>query len=480
MILFGASISAGIAIQYFLEKNEKIEYICDTYKSGIDISGIKVFNIKKLKHEDKTKQIVICNSGWETVAENLKDMGFNNLFVFRVQSNIPYMSAKKFKVIGEETDISKKLVKMYLDCYKKELDAVSEESALIRLDSNYSNSNMYKQEEGYFEIWYEKYNNIIDIKNYKYDKSYKLTIQKYFGAGAVRKPFYVVYNSGSSDCLVSSVRRNYPMYLEARLLLDILSYQETEKVLIDLGANIGIVSMIFAAEGYKVFAAEAGKENAIMLSMAANINNYSIMVTNQAVWNYTGTLYFKENGVSGKVVKDGGGRNTNCVKCFALDDWKKVKEWHNLKKVSLIKMDIEGSEINAIAGAEKFLKEFSYPPVYCESNKCTLFEKGYKVKDLFDIFSKNGYVPYILHENGLMEVDIEELQPKTVQDYLFVHNKERLLIKKMYGKMQKEEIRKLLLNEIKTMPIEYVNMTLESLKDFSEYCNDDEIKGYIK
>ncbi len=79
-----------------------------------------------------------------------------------------------------------------------------------------------------------------------------------------------------------------------------------------------------------------------------------------------------------------------------------------------------------------------------------------------------------------MEVDIEELQPKTVQDYLFVHNKERLLIKKMYGKMQKEEIRKLLLNEIKTMPIEYVNMTLESLKDFSEYCNDDEIKGYIK
>lgn len=49
MILFGASISAGIAIQYFLEKNEKIEYICDTYKSGIDISGIKVFNIKKLK-----------------------------------------------------------------------------------------------------------------------------------------------------------------------------------------------------------------------------------------------------------------------------------------------------------------------------------------------------------------------------------------------------------------------------------------------
>ena len=50
----------------------------------------------------------------------------------------------------------------------------------------------------------------------------------------------------------------------------------------------------------------------------------------------------------------------------------------------------------------------------------------------------------------------------------------------MYGKMQKEEIRKLLLNEIKTMPIEYVNMTLESLKDFSEYCNDDEIKGYIK
>lgn len=132
MILFGASISAGIAIQYFLEKNEKIEYICDTYKSGIDISGIKVFNVKKLKHEDKTKQIVICNSGWETVAENLKDMGFNNLFVFRVQSNIPYMSAKKFKVIGEETDISKKLVKMYLDCYKKELDAVSEESALIR------------------------------------------------------------------------------------------------------------------------------------------------------------------------------------------------------------------------------------------------------------------------------------------------------------------------------------------------------------
>lgn len=38
MILFGASISAGIAIQYFLEKNEKIEYICDTYKLIYQVS----------------------------------------------------------------------------------------------------------------------------------------------------------------------------------------------------------------------------------------------------------------------------------------------------------------------------------------------------------------------------------------------------------------------------------------------------------
>lgn len=72
-----------------------------------------------------------------------------------------------------------------------------------------------------------------------------------------------------------------------------------------------------------------------------------IKVYNNALWNKRENLYFLEGGSGSCVVKNG----KSIVKGISLDEV--VKD----KKVTFIKMDIEGSELNALKGAESIIKK---------------------------------------------------------------------------------------------------------------------------
>ena len=79
-----------------------------------------------------------------------------------------------------------------------------------------------------------------------------------------------------------------------------------------------------------------------------NRNSYkNIECFNCGVWNEKGTLYFQEaSGTTSRISENG----SMALKLDTIDDI--VGD----EKISLIKMDIEGAELNALRGAVKTLK----------------------------------------------------------------------------------------------------------------------------
>lgn len=105
----------------------------------------------------------------------------------------------------------------------------------------------------------------------------------------------------------------------------------------------------FASGNYKkIFAIEPDPSNFEKLKEFVNRNSYkNIECFNCGVWNEKGTLYFNEaSGTTSRISENG----SMALKLDTIDDI--VGD----EKISLIKMDIEGAELNALKGAVKTLK----------------------------------------------------------------------------------------------------------------------------
>ena len=149
-----------------------------------------------------------------------------------------------------------------------------------------------------------------------------------------------------------------------------------EGVYVDAGAYIGTHSIIMASKADKVYAFEANPENAKVLRENIKINNLEdkIEAVEKAVSSKKGIVKFKFSkggDGTGKISKDGVE-----VESISIDDVVKGK-------VGLIKIDVEGHEIEVLKGSRKALKNF--PPLIFEA----LNEKEFK--NTADLLEKQGY-----------------------------------------------------------------------------------------
>ena len=153
---------------------------------------------------------------------------------------------------------------------------------------------------------------------------------------------------------------------------------EEGMIVVDIGSNLGyyclLEALIVGNQG-KVYALEPVPKNFKILSKNININSYkNIKSYCLAVSDKSGTADFFLTAASnwGSMI-DLNSENTSeymkgkmeqlnrgviKVKTVSIDDFLKKENVHN---VNLIRMDIEGHEINAIKGMEKTLKSNSSP-----------------------------------------------------------------------------------------------------------------------
>ena len=220
-------------------------------------------------------------------------------------------------------------------------------------------------------------------------------------------------SSELSDTYTSGLRRSLPVQTYLGYVLRRAKQMGRSIKVADFGANVGVVSLPLAAHGLQLLAVEALPANFAALSTAARINGFrNLRPINMAALDEIGVATVTGfSAWGGARVKDEGG-TTPC------DTLTHILEIYDFAEVEIIKIDIEGAELPALAGAEEFLRERPETEVIFESNNhtCQLF--GYDRQDLLRRFEQWGFRGYVFRAEGLMPVRAEDPQPVPVVDIL--------------------------------------------------------------
>ncbi len=157
------------------------------------------------------------------------------------------------------------------------------------------------------------------------------------------------------------------------------------EVVYDLGANVGYYTLLAAVllgpQG-KVFAFEPLPRNLEYLRRHLSLNRIeNAVVIEAAVADRSGTVRFEEDASTskGRIGEQGGLE----VRAIALDDW--IDEG-KLPPPALLKIDIEGAELQALQGARKALAK-THPAIFLSTHSgkvhkdCVAFLEalGYRV-----------------------------------------------------------------------------------------------------
>lgn len=175
-------------------------------------------------------------------------------------------------------------------------------------------------------------------------------------------------------------------------------------VIFDIGANIGyytvLASKLVDLKG-KVYAFEPDPDNLKLLEKNILLNKCSnVVVVPMAVSERAGTLTFKKdlsNPGESKISEKGNVK----VKATTLD---KFITSRRIKKIDLIKVDVEGAEINVLKGARTLIGRKDIK-MFFECNPKVLRTFGFGVNELLFEAKRLGFrLLQIINERGRKKV----------------------------------------------------------------------------
>ena len=212
----------------------------------------------------------------------------------------------------------------------------------------------------------------------------------------------------SSDSLRLSVKKEFEPQTTDLIQKNIFS----GNIVVDIGANIGFFTLIMAngvkKEG-KVFSFEPELENYKLLSKNVKENNLqNIILENKAVGNKNGSaemyLASKENNIysqsmhrifSSKIVSQNSTPIT--IKIIKLDDF--FEKLDLIKKINLIKIDVEGAEFDVLKGMNKILDSNKDLKIIMEFSLENLQDFGSKPDEVVDFLLKKNFKLWKINEN---------------------------------------------------------------------------------
>jgi len=170
-------------------------------------------------------------------------------------------------------------------------------------------------------------------------------------------------------------------------------------IVVDLGANIGYYSLLAARivgmEG-KVYAFEPEPRNHGLLLKNIELNKYSnIIPVQKAVSNKSGaTKLFISTSGGHSIHELSDGRDFVEVETVTLDEFLKEEGHH----VDVIKIDVEGAEIDAIEGMKQVIKENRNLKMFVEFWPYAIRKAGKSPEEFFSKLLNHGFVIYGINE----------------------------------------------------------------------------------
>lgn len=179
-----------------------------------------------------------------------------------------------------------------------------------------------------------------------------------------------------------------------------------ESIVMDIGANTGYYTLIAANKATKgmVYSFEPVSFHYSQLTENINLNKLCNVTTqNKAISNQKGqnTIYLsstENSGMSGLKPAENFSGKTELVNTISLDEFVSL---NNIGQIDLIKIDIEGAELNALQGMENCIKRF-LPVFFIEIIKAQLILYGHSISDVFNWMQEKGYTAYDIKKDCII------------------------------------------------------------------------------
>ncbi len=228
---------------------------------------------------------------------------------------------------------------------------------------------------------------------------------------------YEVMTAPDADDPVTLEVRNGTVQ-SADLIQVMLKIVRPGDIVLDLGANIGTVALAAAAAQCRVVAVEANPLNVLLLKAAATRNGFDdrLTIVHAAVTDTARTLEFLNAGPWGRIVETAM-PSTVTVRGVRVDDL--LRELA-IPRVSFIKMDVEGSEVQAARGMPSLLSGKDAPPILYESNAWALRDQQETIQTLRATIESYEYQNYLIDDDRLVPVKPADFQAKVYVDILAV------------------------------------------------------------
>ncbi len=217
----------------------------------------------------------------------------------------------------------------------------------------------------------------------------------YFNISTPRKVSFLfssLKKEGHHHCRYnrSLIKTNIPLYYLYKDFGIYTHFYEPKKddVVLDIGANIGVLALYFSTllnDDGRIYTIEPDPQNINKLNFNLSLNSSlspKVEIDNSLIWNENTAIEFHQGAsVASSVFYKAKKAKTVTRDAVTLDSWVEKKK---LEKVSFIKMDIEGAEVEAIEGAmktiEKYQPNFSIASYHIINGKPTYL----KVEELFE------------------------------------------------------------------------------------------------
>ncbi|HET9054425.1 MAG TPA: FkbM family methyltransferase, partial [Cyclobacteriaceae bacterium] len=184
-------------------------------------------------------------------------------------------------------------------------------------------------------------------------------------------------------------------------------FLKKDMVFVDIGANLGEYSL-FAARRLS-----SGK----VLAFEPMPKMYALLEENRALNQFENITIFKyglsaqeailpiheiENAHEGLSTFFPGDQKSRTITNVPLKVFDAEMDSLGIERIDFVKIDIEGSELNALKGAKKSIQKFK-PVVMVEINQKTYGMAGYSVEDMFSFFAELSYTPFEITRTGRLK-----------------------------------------------------------------------------